>query len=54
MPIYSNWRGYQSQLRISHFRRVAGRMLWIRWLVGNASLVAGFEYLVQFGCGFSQ
>ena len=35
-------KAYQSQLRISHFRRVAGRMLWIRWLVGNASLVAGF------------
>ena len=35
-------QAYQSQLRISHFRRVAGRMLWIRWLVGNASLVAGF------------
>jgi HD-like signal output (HDOD) protein len=33
---------YQSQLRISHFHRVAGRMLRIQWLVGSASVVACF------------
>ncbi len=27
---------YQSQLRISHFRRVAGEVLRIQWLVGSA------------------
>ena len=33
---------YQSQLRISHFRRAAGRVLRSWWLVLNASLVACF------------
>ena len=32
----------QSQLRISHFRRAAGRVLLSWWLVLNASLVACF------------